>query len=91
MTMSAEIDTTSLPAEQGQQLDDMINASGFFDLPREFTTSTPGADRFQYQVSIENNRRKHTVRMNEAAIPLSLKPLVNQLTKIARHKRLSKK
>jgi hypothetical protein len=49
---------------------------GFFELPAEIPNSRPGADRFQYQLSIEEAGVRHSVKVDEANLPDTLRPLI---------------
>ena len=91
MTLSAEIDTESLPTPQDKELVAMIKNCRFFDLPPEIRTISGGADRFEYEITVmEENGKNQSLRVNEAAVPSSLQPLLDVLARIARSTRLSK-
>jgi hypothetical protein len=84
MTMRAVVDTESLPIEEAQALREAIEGSGFFDLPFKIATPTPGADRFHYTMTVEDEGRRHTVDVGEAVVPPSLRALIRRLTILAR-------
>ena len=85
MRVTSTVDTDSLPPDDARDLADMVDDSGFFDLPAAFT-SPPGGepDRFQYKLTIESEGRRHTVEMGEATAPDSIRPLLRRLTTLAR-------
>ena len=89
MALSTEIDTDSLPTPQSEELAGMVKTCGFFDLPPELRTNTGGADRFEYEITVEDKQRNHTVKVSEAAAPPSLQLLLDALARITRSKRLS--
>ena len=72
------IDDSSLAGQQAPTWLHLVDEAHFFDLP-EMVHSGPGRDRFQYRVTVDHNGRKHTVRVNEGAIPPSLQPLIEHL------------
>jgi hypothetical protein len=87
MRMTATVDTESLSPEEAHDLHEMVDAAGFFDLPAEITTPTPGTDRFHYKLTVEAEGRQHTVDVAEAAVPEALWPLLQQLVALARSSR----
>ena len=87
MRMTTTVDTESLSPEEARDLYEMVDAAKFFDLPATVTAPTPGADRFHYKLTVEADERQHTVDLGEAAIPETLRPLLQQLTVFARSSR----
>jgi len=76
------LDTDTLPAEEGQELERLVDAAEFFSLPE--TPGSGGADKRQYKITVEQNGRTHTVEADERAVPAALKPLVTKLETAAR-------
>jgi hypothetical protein len=64
-----------------------VDAARFFDLPAVIASPTPGADRFQYKITVEAEGRRHTVEVGEAAVPGNLQPLIQRLITLARSAR----
>lgn len=83
-TMTKVIDTTTLPAEQANQLRRFVDAADFFHLPATLTAKTPQPDRFQYRLTIQHNNQHHTVVISEQAVPSTLRPLIEWLMAAAR-------
>lgn len=75
------VDTADIPANEADQLPQLVEASDFFNLPEKITASTAQADRFQYTLTVEDEERKHTVTVSEAALPGTLRPLIEWLQK----------
>lgn len=88
MRLGTVIDSSELTPDESTRLEEIVKNSGFFDLPPELPKS-PGADRFQYTVTIETPDRRHTVRMDDGAAPVPLRPLLDWATTAARKKRTS--
>ncbi len=84
MRVETTIDTQSLPSQEASELQEMVDAAGFFDLPATIAAPTPGADQFQYKVTIEAGGRQHTIETGDAALPDALWPLLRRLTALAR-------
>ena len=89
MRVAATIDTQSLSPEQANEIEDMVKGVNFFDLPGELEAPDPGADRFQYRLTINTEGRTHTIEVGEAAAPDELRPLLRKLTVMARSSRSS--
>ncbi len=84
---SVTIDTDTLSRDEVAQLRQWIAEAQFFELPSSLRSPRqsdrfvpPSADRFQYEITVQEGDRSHTVIVNEAAIPEALKPLVQWLT-----------
>lgn len=84
ISLSVTLDTDALPAEDSRRLKDMINATSFFDQPDLLQSATRGADRFHYEIKAEAEGRVKTIKIDESAIPLLLRPLIEHLSGMAR-------
>jgi hypothetical protein len=87
MRVTVTVNIESLSPEDAQDLREMVDGAEFFDLPEVITTPAPGADRFHYKLTVEDEEREHTVEMGEAAMPETLQPLIQRLTEVARSTR----
>ena len=85
ITLTRTVSTDNLSAEQRRELMALIEGARFFDLPAVIRSSEPGADRFQYRISIQGDEKKHEIEVDEAAMPPQLKPLVAWLQSAPRH------
>ena len=73
----ATLDTGALPPKQARELEALVDRSGFFELPEKLRA--PGADRFQYTVTVESADRQHTVQVTDGAVPPELQALLDTL------------
>ncbi len=87
MRLTATIDTDALAPDEARELQALIEAARFFDLPAVIASPTPGADQFQYRLNVETAERRHTVEVGDAAAPDTLQPLLRKLTTLARSAR----
>jgi hypothetical protein len=87
MRLAATIDTTTLPADQAAELQDLIDNAHFFDLPAKIPSPPNVADQFYYRVTIEAKSKQHTVEAGEASASPELQALLQQLTLLARSAR----
>ena len=87
MRMAVTVETETLSPEEARELQALLDAAHFFDLPAVMTAPARGADRFIYRLTVEREAQRHTVEMGEAAVPETLQPLVQRLTALARSAR----
>ena len=81
--LTITVDTASLSPDQATQLRHLVEAADFFHLPA--APSTPAQpDRFEYEVTVQEGDRKHTLTFGEVAVPEALRPLLNWLMETAR-------
>lgn len=90
MRLAAQIDTDTLPSTEADRLRRLIEEARFFDLPTTLQSNTPGGDRFQYHITVEEGGKRKEVFADEAAVPESLRPLIDYLTDWARSSRKRK-
>jgi hypothetical protein len=72
--MSKTVDTATLPSAEAEQIQSMVEDAKFFQLPRAIG-SAGQPDRFQYEITVTEQGRKHTITAGESAVPESLKSL----------------
>ncbi|MBD2413058.1 hypothetical protein FACHB389_02080 [Nostoc calcicola FACHB-389] len=77
------VDTAELPANEANTLKRLVEAADLFGLPEQITSPNPQSDRFQYKLTVEDNGRQHTVTVGEAALPGTLRPLIEWLQNTA--------
>ncbi len=76
---SAAVDSEQLDEEERNTLSALVEAAQFFSLPEKIPSAGPGADRFQYRITVEAPGRSHTVEAGESSLPDSLQPLIRHL------------
>ncbi len=81
--LTTSVETTELPPDQAVTLHKLLDDSRFFDLPENIAPPRPMPDRFEYRLTVASAEQTHTVTVNDAACPDSLKPLINYLTTMA--------
>ena len=75
------IETQSLSREEREPLEGLVQASGFFSLPRKFPRPGKGADYFTYSITVDDGERRHTVEVSERSLPEGLRPLIREVSK----------
>ncbi|HEX6305061.1 MAG TPA: protealysin inhibitor emfourin [Anaerolineales bacterium] len=84
LLVQTTVDTDSRPPPEADKLVNLVEEANFFDLPAQITSPSPGADQFQYKVTVEEGDQRHTVEISEPAAPDALRPLLRELTLRAR-------
>ncbi len=87
MRLANTIDSEELPEDEVQELKSELDNAHFFELPAFLSGEPGGADRFQYEITVEEGRQTHTVAAGESALPEDVQPLVQHLERLARTKR----
>jgi emfourin len=82
--LATTVDTDRLPASDAARVRQLLDDAGFFSLPAHLAATTPGADRFQYHITVRTAERSHTVDIAEGAAPPALRPLLDWLVGAAR-------
>ena len=84
MRLTVAIDTETLPSTEADRLRRLVEAAHFFDLPASIKSNAPGGDRFQYRIKVQDGERGKEILADEAAVPETLRPLLDYLTDWAR-------
>jgi hypothetical protein len=78
------IDTDDLPAEEAKELQRLIEAAGFFELPETSTPPRGAADYVRYTISINAGENSHTVHLTDPIEDPDIQALVEYLEAKAR-------
>jgi hypothetical protein len=78
------IDTDDLPAEEAEELERLIEAAGFFELPETFSPPRGAADYLRYSISATTPEYSHTVHLTDPIENPHLQALVEYLEAKAR-------
>lgn len=77
----ADLDTTQLDTATAQQVEQLVQSLGFFNLPVTVSGGGIGADFFHYEITITQDDRQHTVAFDDDDSPVTapLRRLVETL------------
>jgi hypothetical protein len=79
------IDVDQLDTESAEELKRRIEAARFFDLPPEVGSPAPGAADYQHNVlTVDDDGRRHTVRVLVPAEDPALQELIQTVQKYAK-------
>ncbi len=82
--LARDFDTIALPAEQAQELEQLIDAVGFFDLPEPAAPSKAIPDSIEYRITVSSSEQTRAIVVTETTMPDKLRPLTDYLTRLAR-------
>ncbi|MEH2433459.1 MAG: protealysin inhibitor emfourin [Nostoc sp.] len=83
ITKKTTVDTDTLAANEASTLVRLVEVADLFRLPEHITSPNQESDRFQYKLTVEDNGKQHAVTVSEAALPGTLRPLIEWLQNIA--------
>ncbi len=90
ITVRTTIDEKDLTPDEALKLRRLVEQADFLNLPQKITPRSARPDRFQYELSLEESGKRHTVTTSEEAMPENLKPLAKWLMEKARQSRKGK-
>ena len=73
------IDTDELPADEAEELERLIEAAGFFELPQTSSPPRGAADYLRYTISVTTPERSHTVQLTDPIEDPHVRALVEYL------------
>jgi hypothetical protein len=82
--MTATADTDTLAPTDAAHLRSLIEAADFFRLTPVMTGTTTRPDRFQYEITVTDGDRHHSVTVSESNVPSTLRPLLDWMQDAAR-------
>jgi len=81
--IAVDFDLNEMPANISQHLQNLITESNFFATP-VLNEALSKPDEFEYTVTIDAGNSKHTIRTTDTSMPESLRPLIEDLTVLAK-------
>lgn len=78
------LDLNDLPDSQGELLRLLLDQADFLTLNESYPASSSSRDQFQYRVTVQTDDIEHTVQAAESSIPDSLRPLIDELSRLER-------
>ena len=76
---TAVVDDSVLPPDDVRTLRALVDQASVFDLPATIRSTGSRADRFQFHLTIDDGERRHTVDVDDGAVPALLRPLIDWL------------
>jgi hypothetical protein len=79
VSLHASVDTSTLPPDEAREIARLVDQVDFADLARRRPRPARGADRFQYDLTVQQGAARHQLSLPESAVPAELKPLLDRL------------
>jgi len=79
MSRIQSFSTDDMPADDAKKLGELVDTSGFYELPSVIHSDEPVPDAFRYKITVDGERGTHTVEVDEGAVPPRLQPVLNWL------------
>lgn len=76
-----EIDTEKLPQPKAKELEKLVKETRAFDHQSDDTTAYQARDGYQYDLTLDEGERKHSIQTSDGAVPDKLQPLIQWLSK----------
>lgn len=86
-----DVDSAKLSEDKAEQLKRLIEAARPFDQPAASPAPAGAADQYQYELTVEDGGRTHTIRTNDTAASAELMNLFDWLNREALAEQGSKK
>jgi hypothetical protein len=79
LTMAVSIDTARLPPDAAAVVDAALSQADLAELAARPRQPAAGADRYQYDLTIERDGECHSLSFPESEVPPELRPVVDAL------------
>ena len=77
--MKYELNLNQLPQDHAHSFIRLIQQAQFFNIPENLIVKF-NPDEYQYTITVDAGIICHTVRTNDTTMPVSLRPLVDELS-----------
>ena len=81
--IAMDIDLGSVPAAAAHRLQSLLTSSNFFEIPLVSDLGA-GPDEHEYTITVVAGNSLHTVHVTDSSMPKSLRPLIDELTELAK-------
>jgi hypothetical protein len=81
ISSTTELDISDLPVNKARQLKKLVEKARLFDQPTKALRSLHARDEYQYELTIEDGDRTHTVETSDTALSADLAELIEWLEK----------
>ena len=81
--INTDIELNELPADESQELMQLITETNFFKIPQNLIGHAI-PDEYEYTITVEAGNTHHTIQTSDTTAPESLRPLLEKLSRLAR-------
>lgn len=79
LTVQVAVEGTELSKAEASKLAELVERAGVEALARRSPLRGPGADRFQYDLTVSDKGKEHRLTVSEGAVPPELDELLRWL------------
>jgi len=83
LTMAVSVDTARLPPDAAGVVDAALTRADLAGLAAQPRHAARGADRYQYDLTIERDGECHSLSFPETEVPPELRPVIDALVPLA--------
>ena len=84
--VETDLDLNELPADEAQELMQLLTASNFFTIPQNLIAPGVTPDEYEYTITVDAGNTHHEIHTTDSSTPESLRPLLQKLTGLMRAK-----
>ena len=81
--LAIDFDLANMPSNVAQRLQNLLLESNFFEIPM-VNDLLAKSDEYEYSISVVAGNSLHTVHASDTSMPKPLRPLIEELTELAR-------
>ena len=81
--LAMDFDLNNMRADESRRLHNLLNESRFFEVPVVNDLRT-GPDEYEYTITVIAGNSIHTIHVSDTSMPQAVRPLVEDLTEIAK-------
>lgn len=84
--LARDFDTSQLPAAQAKEIQKLVDAARFFEMPEIPTTSARVPDSLEYSLTISVGTQTRAIVVSDPSIPDGLRPLLTYLVSLTKQR-----
>ena len=81
--LAMDFDLNNMPADESRRLHNLLDESRFFEVP-VVSDLRSSPDEYEYVITVVAGNSIHTIHVSDTSMPHSLRPLIEDLTEIAK-------
>ena len=78
-----DFDLNNMPADESRRLHNLLDEARFFEVP-VVNNLRASPDEYEYVITVVAGNSIHTIHVSDTSMPHSLRPLIEDLTEIAK-------
>ena len=83
LSMALSVDTAGLPPDTAGVIDAVLGQADLAELAARPRAPARGADRYQYDITVDRDGDRYSMSFTEADVPPELRPVIDALVPLA--------